>query len=492
MGAKRGMQILAVSAVLLISFLAQPVQAEYIILKSGTKIDGEILEYDENRIRFERSSDGRTAWLTWSQLDEDFAEELKAKFFTKRSDVDKEPEIGTVPGVRLILDSGGLLFGVEVVEESDEVNIALRKRASVIKIPRARIAKTESVDIKIHLIYTEEEIYQQVIDEYGTLETADDHLAVAQFCHAIGALEKAIEHYESAAALEVEDEGRARKIAHKAKVLRHVLKSDEIAVAYRRVISAVRFSDNFEKGEEMFQEFALSFPDETELIEQLTTDFAEILGDRLMSKVIYSYYWKLSTEIEQASRRYDDFYECLDHVKETIPDIVADYICRRYGMTAEEFDEFWGNRKANLTRCSTYHGGSFIILHGIVKPKRSSRKTTKRPPGSTYAPGDEKKDSGGESGSSLKKIVTIYGKTVNIGKWWIKYPVWNKVQWLKAYYAECHLHIRKSKLIPCDKCGAKGYKVVISVGAKAGASGERKKTCEKCFGYGRLKTVWYE
>ena len=74
--------------------------AEYIILKDGKQVDGQVIRFDENGILFERSNDSRRAWLEWSQLDSHFAEELKSKLFTKPRDIEKEPEQGTVPGIK--------------------------------------------------------------------------------------------------------------------------------------------------------------------------------------------------------------------------------------------------------------------------------------------------------------------------------------------------------------------------------------------------------
>ena len=148
-----------------------------------------------------------------------------------------------------------------------------------------------------------------------------------------------------------------------------------------------------------------------------------------------------------------------------------------------------------MIRSSTYHGGSFIILAEVVRPSPGKhRPPASGKPGETVAVGPDgtSRPPGHSRIGGLKR--TIHGTPVDIGAWWRKYKSWNKVQWLKAYYAECFLDIIKSKTYVCPNCGGKGYFEILSTGVVGGGprKGGSKKLCLRCFGFKRFKKVSYK
>ncbi len=140
------------------------IYAENVILKNGSVIKGDIVELSDDGIKVQFSKAGSLATFTWDELDENFAKKIYFNFFKKRFNTENH-----ILGVEIKeYKQDKVIKGINIKELSGRNFIYVKTKGKLIKLSRNTIEYIKPVPLSIFEIYSEKELYMQILRKHLT------------------------------------------------------------------------------------------------------------------------------------------------------------------------------------------------------------------------------------------------------------------------------------------------------------------------------------
>ena len=238
-------------------------------LRDGTVRFGAIEEHDRQGIEFIKLEDSGRVRIPWSYLDPTQSETLRTKFGYVQTDVEE----ALVEAERLLLHGGGVVEGVVVSREGQ--TYLIKTNGTLLKLPKERVRTIESnIQVPALDVYTREEIYA-LYAEQADMDSADSVLELARKSESILAFDKAIENYEKAIALGLDDDSKAKG----------ALAAARVKAANQEQVEVLREADQLRKRGKFDEALTIlrTFPEQYEdspLVEDARKALAKMLDAR--------------------------------------------------------------------------------------------------------------------------------------------------------------------------------------------------------------------
>ena len=271
--------------------------------KDGEPISGQILKHDEDGFVFKPDDLDTPVTLRWVDLDTMQVQQIQKRLGIRKKrtveeGVPDEPVGDVIEALKVKLKVGKEFLGVELPERSDaKVIFISMKRIKEFKIDRADIESIERVKARESLVRSLAEMYRRKVNSVQP-KTAKQHYDVAEYCRAIGNIEKAREHYEKCQVL---DPRYTPRITDKMAALNELAKRQrarQLNIEIGREVAANGFDEALKKIELLNSgfpdsEYTTKWLAQVPAIEAARTDF-------LRRKVITGWY----VNIDQYVRDY--------------------------------------------------------------------------------------------------------------------------------------------------------------------------------------------
>lgn len=135
--------------------------AENIILKNGSVIKGNIVELSDDGIKVQFSKAGSLATFLWDELEENFARKIYFNLFRKQFNTENY-----ILGIEIKkYKSDKVIKGVSIKQFSGSDFIYVKTKGKLVKLNRDNIEYIKPIGLSIFEIYSEKEIYMQVLQK---------------------------------------------------------------------------------------------------------------------------------------------------------------------------------------------------------------------------------------------------------------------------------------------------------------------------------------
>lgn len=472
-------------------------EADVIRFRNGVVLHGEVIESDQQWFKFRRYDTGGVVTLSWDQILEEDRAILRDNLGLEFNEAtDGGPK---VRGLRLYLTSGETVEGLHKSARSTEQEVWLATTAGEFPYKTPMIERQEEVDLDVLAVYSREQAYQVELDRRTaageSVESAEGHNHLAEYCMSIGFYDKAKEHFE---AVQAADAGYQAEAVKNTLERLELLIRDQDAVNMFHEVEKLIANKKFVEAEAQWKELAEKFPSAV-----VVEDNAEKIADRideqrtkyLESQVKPRFFNALRVEINKRARtKFDE----VDGIKEEFTlkaaqtwarkeagKAAAAVVAEQLQITADEVKDVFARRRSYDFRRATYGDGTFIVEKANVQMPQANNNAAlaKLLKGRGVNPGALNKLLGGQQNakSGLKTP----------DDWWNAASTSRRSQWITAYYAENggDMEIVRIDRSNCSNCGAKGYLTYLSPGSETG--GTKYRHCPRCHGNGHDRTVVY-
>jgi hypothetical protein len=412
-----------------------------------------------------------------------------------------EETVETVPGHRVLLNSGATLVGIAENPRVITEPLRMKTRTGVKEYDRATLAgKVEDADIDGLVVFTVEELYQYIRNQ-APPENAAAHKAMAQRCMNIGAYEHAKEHLQAAKAdaafmdtaegHAVEPMLRQAELMIRAKGASDLVQQIKLAQSGQKWNEALKLLNQIDKDykDEQIRK-AIGF----DLLEARVVKGRDTYFQRQIALEAYRVLDALTEKKarEQKPLRPDaegaapgaaaqgSLAAARQWANRELDAQLWKDVEDHLGLTLDEVNKYWPNRSVKNVRRVNYGSGSFIV---VKKPPAAgkaagSEPARRRPPGSD-------KDRGGKNVPDKPSQVE---KPLTEEQWWETRNASDRRSWLIAYFVETSNRFQILSAVEqnCDDCGGTGQIKSTST------AGEDSSTfCKRCNGGMRFRTVSY-
>jgi hypothetical protein len=466
------------------AFAALPAQA--VQLKSGEMLLGEIKTPDENGFQLVRFDNGGQLQLRWDQLSPASAERLK-QVYSLVAETEAEVLVNA-DVIEWSLPDGttGRAVGRVVDEPADVVKI--RTRSGVFDIPRQKVLRRTTLQVPALQAMTNEEFYNDQLAQVAPGDDADKHVVLADRLMGVRDYPRAKTHLDRAKEL-----GNSKQPALVDGKLEK-LKLFEAAKAERDSIdeiAAARARREFKKGEEKIAEYEKKHGANGRLKAEFEAEKTRFVREReraLTRQVVDL--WHAQIQAIAAHKAADEKFEwgaVKPYVESQMGKDIRAKIVEVLKIKLDEVNQLWEKRLAmpGLPAPNYYYGvGSWVLGEGDILKDTAQGKSEAA---------DKKDKSGGED----KQLEAITRKIIEARKraqaamggggkgeytpadWWRDAEHYEKVSWLKAYYAERSgdMKMVRAYTQPCLGCGGEG---TIPEGGDTGQPTKVK--CSTCQG----------
>ncbi len=432
-------------------------------LKDGTRVVGRVVEEEcTDDILVVRQLRGETkVTIPWDRVKERQAHELRVEYGFEV----KEAAQGalTIQGHEIRNTAGVSFKGLWVNEKTARADgvYVLKTSEGERRIPAGDI-KTgpDPVELSQLDVYTAKELYARKVAEVNANKagenqslTAEDHYQLAEFAMLIDSLEEAKHHYEQA--IELNDPKYTReKLERRLTQVEHLLKQSGARDALKEIQRAL-FDHRFDKAATLIAAFKEKYASDP-MLARAVADFEEkskverteyyvgIVPGRFrdaMRDVLERKVKELNLTLSLAQ----EFAAADAKAEKSAAHEALDKVAADLGLTAQEVNDFWFQRKQLNIYKGFYRDGTFLVLENIDDALKDAPKPPK--PGQGQQP--------------IK--LPPPSKQMTPDEWW-KYKINAKKygdlrDWLYAYWAEkgkmCTLIAPKDE--QCPTCFGKGY-----------------------------------
>ena len=468
---------------------------------------GSVVDHSPAQVTFERLDTGGIARIPWRLLDPVQSEELQTRF----GYVDRSGEEVLVDADRLLV-GGEELIGKIVSRSGDDLVVKTASR--LVFVPKLRLqAAPTQVQVPALDIYTKDELYAQELARSAP-ETAGEHVALAQFCERILALDRALEHWQLAQ--QAADAGRIgdRPLEVDLAVARSLAEDKAAAQAeldHLQQIDSLRARKRYDEALALSEEFVTLFPD-TRLLPDLKKKRERVERAReeaLGAEVERSWHRWVGKLARQAARTlsYGEVQAYLDGgLRDDIEERVLHDVRKSLGesIELEEVRRAWAERKPGRWHKASYGFGTWLLgearahagLHGDQEPREDAG-TTPRTSEEQALADKIKRYLENQKAARAKRAST--GDADEQAAFWDAFALNAKEFWIRAYYAEHSgdMELRGPTAQACPACGGTGVREIAYTGAggtgrsEGGGSRSQRVACPTCHYMGIVRRVTY-
>jgi hypothetical protein len=458
--------LLAAAALLLL--LLPGAAAEIVRLRDGTRVHGEITEFDEGTgFTLLRADTGGRLRLRWEHLPAAEVRRLKeARGFTG-----EDPEPFLVDVVHLVMKNGTTETGVRVDDGRGDV-FTLRRRNGTDSFPRQYVRTVESGRVDGLQVYAPEELYQVMLKELGVPTTAAQHFALAVACEGAGLYALALEHYASVQQLD--SKLKADLIA--TRLPRIAIKlEDKAETAILDDIRNRLYRKQFDDAFAMVADFRKQYPASRQLGELASLE-AEVGRQRrefYSAKIVSDYFSFLGKTLNEIARRDGmTLGAAIQLLEESVHGEVLQRLSDSYGTSEDAVAQMWTERRGGSVRTSSYGTGTFILgeqkaLNFFDSPEDAAEEKAAEKEEQPEAEDDlqkriedvlKQREAEAQQRSKDRSSERDLSAGITPDEWWASVPLDERVSWLSGYFAEFsgQIKVLRAKARACRTCDTIG------------------------------------
>ncbi|MFC1587831.1 hypothetical protein ACFL54_05945 [Planctomycetota bacterium] len=486
-------RILSAFILILMSIPTGNANADYIVLKNGRHVTGEIVGYDRTGFSFVSRDSRKPKHIRWSSIDPQCAQKLRRQLNVAAIAEQTEEEEYTedVIALYLHLTNGGCIMGVKVDESED--HYTLTRRGMLFSVNKEMIAWQVEKSVDPLSVYTREELAKKRMEEFRP-ETAIDFKAYGDYCKDMKTYEEAVKAYRKAIEL---NPGFTSGLEPVIDLLNSILRDDKIRKEYTRIRCRAFLQHNYREAEVMLADLRIKYPDKSELADKIRQDIETDKKTWQLNQMAYWYFRHFYSECKRVAvqtGRLEDAMAELPAIKEK----VEAFVIRKLNLDQSEFNQLWQNRNKDgnwvMLRMASYGSGTFMAEAQHAQSGENIQKDIK--PGRSIE-GPIRIKGGGKSNSGKGALPDKWsrghkirrpGEVATLQEWWAERPVLARHSFVKAKYAEKYLKIHRYINLPCTNCGGTGRRMWIRFGIGSGP-GMGYHTCTVCHGLKIYKEI---
>ena len=444
--------------------------------QDGQLLFGDVAEHTPEHLVFERLDNGGRVRIPWSLLDPRQSEELRERF----GYVDHSGEELFVEADRLFVGGDEVVGKIVNRTEND---LVLKTSTRLIYVPKLRIQGAPTVvQVPALDIYTKDELYNQAALA-ADLQSAAGQVELARFCERILSFERAVLHYERAAALGAED---LELDVSAALALAKTKAGAQAELDQLAEIDALRARGRFDEASALADAFETRY-EQSALLSELAKKRKQIEKSRLaaLAEEVARSWHRWAAKLAAQAARKASFEEALAYVEGPMKDEIRERVLadaqRSIGpsVEADEILTAWVERTPGRWHKASYGLGTWLLgesqaLAGLVEeqPADDAGQTARTEEEKQFA---ERVKRYLENQKASRAAKAAAGSEEDRSAFWQTFSLGARELWLLAYYAE---HSGDMLLRPptgeaCSECGGQGVREIMHAGAKASGSSER-------------------
>jgi len=453
----------------LLALFALPT-ADIVRLSDGRLVHGTIVEFDEaTGFTLVRADTGGRLPLRWEHLSAAETKRIKAS----RGFTGEDPQPFLVDVVHLVMKNGTTETGVLVDDGRRDV-YTLTRRGSSDSFPKQYVRSVESGRVEGLSVYSSEDLYQLLLEQFGTPTTAAQHFELAVASEGASLYGQSRDHYTAAANLDpsLKPELIALRIDRAG-----IKIEDRVETARLDEIRNRLYKKQFDVAQRMVAEFRQDYPASRQLgdVATLEGDIGRRRRNHYQGKVISDYFSFLGKSLGEVARRDEmTLGAALELVEESIHLEIVDRLANSYKMDAEGIDSLWEARKSGSVRTSSYGTGTFILGEekalDWVGEKDDGRVEEEQVSDEDDDLQDridkvlKKRAAEARQRRSSRRSSRSLEEGISPDEWWEQNTSDDRMRWLMAYYAEFsgHISVLRAKPRNCRTCEASGLIEVMN------------------------------
>jgi hypothetical protein len=424
-------------------------------------------------MRVKRLDNGGTLDLRWDHLSP-----TSALYWKKKFDLagDSQDEF-LVPAYEVeYLQSGGVqrLIGRLPTEDRGDPLVVTVKGVQY-KVPRTELRGVRKVDAPVAQVLTKDEFYAERTAVHQPGNDADKHVLLAEDLIKVRDYEHA-----TVELLRAKELGNSKNPANVdamlAKLQRYKDAEKELnAIEEIRMTRSRGGLAGFEKGVKLIAQFEKDYP-QTKLKSEFETEkkrFADERARFLTGQVAEQWRRSVSIVAEKAITGPALTLEAAkDYAQNKMTDDIVARLVATMKLDAAEIKKLWAERKSNVlgkrTETFTYGVGSWVLgSENILKDTAAGKEINKQDPKANEAANPNNPDMA-KFAKLLKEALKrrqqamqgqgAGGQEQTEEDWWRQAERTEKINWLRAYYAEYggQLKVTFATVTPCISCYGEG------------------------------------
>ena len=437
MSTPRPLPLVGLLAALLL-LLAPSAAADVVHLRTGEAVKGRPIQErsNDNILIVEDYLTGSLRAFAWEAVDPADRVALQEAWGL----VNTGQKLVTGDRVEYRLESGRATEIRGLVESENDTTIFIRRDGRIIEVPKARVVGRDREDMDVREIWGPDQLYdRQKAAMLAQLQgdaskwTALQDQQLATYAEWAGALEKAREHYQKAAA----DEGFLQKDTAAQRLARvEALLQDKAALDTLKDARLKLGMNVFRRVREILDGFGEKHPDASDAVKQkledLRAEFTERRTREFQKLARQKFVDIVETLIRDKVREKDvTITDLTSWTRRELPDAAFKILAERTmksndDVTPEEARQFWEGRPKTQYRRISYGAGTFI-----VEPAKMKAPTQRRTTGG--GGGGNRPGSGGGGTTPQFQIP----KPPTRDQWWEEIATTrDRLEWVLAYFIE--------------------------------------------------------
>lgn len=462
---------------------ARPMEGEggeFIPLRDGEILVGEITEHTEDGLEVKRLDNGGIVKLRWGQLAPPIENSLREKFGYRHDAIEE---------VSVEVDEITLLDGskrVGRILSSDSKGLTLKEKASTLTYERSMLlGAPQKTRVPALDVFTKDELYAEALSAYD-LGTARGHIDLMRYLESIRDFDRALRHIEEAKKLDSSGQFTKELTSSGARLAEKKVRQDEID--HLAEIEIQRNRKQWDKAIALCDEFATKFPKaeaktkaDVEKRKTNITDSKRVDYTRRVSEAVHDWCDRLIRN--KSLDRKTPYGAAVAYLSSQLKKELFATVATKLQPQSKEFTEplvaqLWSERTKDKRtqprpREVSYGTGSFIL--GKAKAKEGLDNLLDP----TAGAGPKKSKEEAEAEAKLKKFLERQGggggaagggqqKQATPEGWYERASEFERRQFLKAKFVEesGEFDVVARLGVPCSNCGGKGAIETISTGAQ--------------------------
>jgi len=363
------------AAVLLVPAQGATGRPEIVQLKSGTRLVGRIVE-DQCSDKQLVLRDIRTRAvhrIPWDRLQPEQAHRLRVLLGFEV----EESGAGALEmdGLSIVNRAGnifkGLLLNAESAKRDGEYR--LKTATGVMRIRSSDVRSLTAVRISALDVFTPEELYEKRLKELDPVDSAEKHFLLAEYARTVGALDKALEHYQAAVALE-DPKYSAAKLQRLIDMVTKLLGSKEALDEIKEIKKQIHYN-RFKKAVELIEAFrtkhegdeallAAAAEQETDLKDK-RTGYYTVMVPKLVRDTVKDLLARKVKQKDLTLREAMQYAGGEVGSEQSVSHEAVGAIAEKLGIEPDEVLTFWGQRNKSSLQRAFYRDGTFLVIENL-------------------------------------------------------------------------------------------------------------------------------
>lgn len=453
-----------------VSFACPTLTAQSVQLSDGRMLLATVEEADGEGLRVRRLDNGGVLELRWDHLSTASQTKWKQKFDLMGNTQD---EIMVNADEVIYLNNGTRQSIIGHITDASGDPLVVTVKGVPYRVARNNLQRAHKVEVPATQVYTKDEFYAVYVAKHSPGDNANKHMLLAEDLIKFRDYDRAAEHLDKAVELDnASDKAKLTTLIDRLKRFKAAAK--ELGVIEQIQISRSRGTQKtFIKGVELIKQFETDYPSSKlkNEFEREKARFEQARTRYFTQKVADQWRRNIRTVAEKTVGK-EGF--TLQAAKDFAENEMTKAIVARLEKTLElegtEIEEMWANRAnystGKRTENFTYGIGSWVLGEKDILKDTAVQKSLDKQAGQKREPAGKDRDI--ERFAKLlrqamerRRSATQAGtekKELTPDGWWDDASRQERVNWLRAYYAEFsgQLVVRYASVQQCISCYGEG------------------------------------